>query len=104
MDYRLQSLISRLGLDGGEGGFNHRGRHWNRFQFVGVIEKGIKGGLAAQTGSGAGGAGLLPAGHFWSHGGIGLQGLARIAAIADRFALPDHLKKSQQTPRSVTPF
>jgi len=35
-------------------------------------------------------------------GGASLQGLARITAIADRYALPDQLRKSQETSRSVS--
>jgi len=78
---------------------SHRSRdlgcgHRDGLQLVGVVEEGIKGGVAADAGLGASfRTGSLSIVVIGTHGGIGLERLLQITPIADLVAVPEHLVK-----------
>ena len=73
---------------------DHGGRHRNGFQFVGIVEVGLKGGVTPNAGLDLrGSTGSGPAALLRLDGEIGGEGFIEITAIADGFAVPEHFEK-----------
>ena len=80
--------------------FDHDRRDGNGLQGIGVIEKRLKGGVAANAGFCAGrSTGLSPAQILRPHRQVSLEGFLEISTIADALAMPHHFKKrNRQAP------